>query len=215
MSATKLTETQQIVLCAAARWADRCVMLPPRLNGAAAQRVVKKLVDLGLIEEVRARGDLPVWRRDHGGCPMALRITSGGSEEFGSALLAHHSGEKPTDRVPLPARHRDDGLDGRALGALKQGDDLRLLGASAATGKGSSALRTAGVDVGSLDRGVELHRIAALLARPVARALAAKFTITMPAWELRLKWLAYLRLVVAMPADSPNGVSFAVASASS
>ena len=62
MSATKLTET---------RWADRCVMLPPRLNGVAAQRVVKKLVDLGLIEEVRARGDLPVWRRDHGGCPMA------------------------------------------------------------------------------------------------------------------------------------------------
>ena len=55
MSATKLTET---------RWADRCVMLPPRLNGAAAQRVVKKLVDLGLIEEVRARGDLPVWRRE-------------------------------------------------------------------------------------------------------------------------------------------------------
>ncbi len=87
MSATKLTETQQIVLCAAARWADRCVMLPPRLNGAAAQRVVKKLVDLGLIEEVRARGDLPVWRRDHGGCPMALRITSGGSEEFDRPFL--------------------------------------------------------------------------------------------------------------------------------
>jgi hypothetical protein len=49
MSATKLTETQQIVLCAAVRRADRCVMLPPRLKGAAAQRVVKKLVDLGLI----------------------------------------------------------------------------------------------------------------------------------------------------------------------
>src|SRR5262245_31913589 len=82
MSATKLTETQQIVLSAAARRADRCVMLPPRLKGAAAQRVVKKLVDLGLIEEVRARGDLPVWRRDHGGCPMALRITRDGSERI-------------------------------------------------------------------------------------------------------------------------------------
>src|SRR5262245_59555969 len=82
MSATKLTETQQIVLSAAARRGDRCVMLPPRLKGAAAQRVVKKLVDLGLIEEVRARGDLPVWRRDHDGGPMALRITRDGSERI-------------------------------------------------------------------------------------------------------------------------------------
>jgi hypothetical protein len=82
MSATKLTETQQIVLCAAARRGDRCVMLPARLKGAAAQRVVKKL-DLGLIE-VRARGDLPVW-------PMMVAPWRCGSQaaarkEFGSAV---------------------------------------------------------------------------------------------------------------------------------
>jgi hypothetical protein len=80
MSATKLTETQKVVLSGAARRGDRCVMLSPRLKGAAAQKVVKKLVDLGLIEEVRARGDLPVWRRDHDSGPMALRIISDGSE---------------------------------------------------------------------------------------------------------------------------------------
>jgi hypothetical protein len=79
MSATKLTETQRIVLSAAVRRADRCVMLPPHLKGGAAQRVLKKLVDLGLIEEVRAGGDLPVWRRDHDSGPIALRITRGGS----------------------------------------------------------------------------------------------------------------------------------------
>ena len=39
-------------------------------------------------------------------------------------------------------------------------------------GPGRSS-RTAGVDVGGLDRRVELHCIAALLARPIARALAA------------------------------------------
>jgi hypothetical protein len=31
-------------------------MLPPRLRGGAAQKVVKKLIDLGLVEAVRARG---------------------------------------------------------------------------------------------------------------------------------------------------------------
>ena len=54
----------------------------------------------------------------------------------------------------------------------------RILTPSAVThnhsdaGSGRSS-RTAGVNVGGLDRRVELHRIAALLARPIARALAA------------------------------------------
>ena len=57
-------------------------MLPPRLRGGAAQKVVKKLIDLGLVEAVRARGDLPVWRGEDEGCPMALRLTSRGLERI-------------------------------------------------------------------------------------------------------------------------------------
>jgi hypothetical protein len=109
MSAPKLTETQQIVLCAAARRADRCVMLPPHLKGAAAQRVVKKLVDLGLIEEVRAGGDLPVWRRDHNSCPIALRITRDGSARIrtgrrgsGSSVLEADEGEPTKGQLSSP-----------------------------------------------------------------------------------------------------------------
>jgi hypothetical protein len=55
MSATRLTETQSMVLSAASQRDDHCAMLPPSL---------KKLIDLGLVEAVRARGDLPVWRRE-------------------------------------------------------------------------------------------------------------------------------------------------------
>ena len=57
-------------------------MLPPRLRGGAAQKVVQKLIDLGLVEAVRARGDLPVWRGEDEGCPMALRLTSRGLERI-------------------------------------------------------------------------------------------------------------------------------------
>src|SRR2546422_5817164 len=78
MSATSLTETQWMVLSAASQRDDHCAMLPPSLRGGAAQKVVKKLIDLGLIEAVRARGDLPVWRGEDEGCPMALRLTSRG-----------------------------------------------------------------------------------------------------------------------------------------
>jgi hypothetical protein len=82
MSATRLTETQWMVLSAAWQRDDHCAMLPPRLRGGAAQKVVKKLIDLGLVEAVRARGDLPVWRGEDEGCPLALRLTSRGLERI-------------------------------------------------------------------------------------------------------------------------------------
>jgi len=71
-----------MILSAASQRDDHCAMLPPRLRGGAAQKVVKKLLDLGLVEAVRARGDLPVWRREDDGCAMALRLTSRGLERL-------------------------------------------------------------------------------------------------------------------------------------
>jgi len=82
MSATRLTETQWMVLSAASQRDDHCAMLPPSLRGGAAQKVVKKLIDLGLVEAVRARGDVPAWRGGDEGCPMALRLTSRGLERI-------------------------------------------------------------------------------------------------------------------------------------
>jgi benzoylformate decarboxylase len=49
MSATSLSATQWMVLSAASQRGDHCAMLPPRLRGGAAQKVVKKLLDLGLV----------------------------------------------------------------------------------------------------------------------------------------------------------------------
>jgi Protein of unknown function (DUF3489) len=78
MPATKLTDTQLITLSAASQRDDRGVVLPTKLKGGAAQKLVAKLIDLGLVEEVRARGDLPVWRRDDDNRATALRITKRG-----------------------------------------------------------------------------------------------------------------------------------------
>jgi hypothetical protein len=97
MSATRLTETQWMVLSAASQRDDHCAILPPRLRGGAAQKVVKKLLDLGLVEAVRARGDVPVWRREDDGGPMALRLTSRGLERI--QALRGELGPKEQDRV--------------------------------------------------------------------------------------------------------------------
>jgi Protein of unknown function (DUF3489) len=76
----KLTDTQLIILSAASQRDDRGVELPANLKGEAARTVVGKLVRAGLLEEVHARGSLPVWRRDDDSGPMALCITKKGLE---------------------------------------------------------------------------------------------------------------------------------------
>jgi hypothetical protein len=78
MPATKLTDTQLVTLSAASQREDRGIVLPPNLKGGAAQNLVAKLIELGLIAEVRARGNLPVWCRDEHNRGIALRITKHG-----------------------------------------------------------------------------------------------------------------------------------------
>jgi hypothetical protein len=60
----KLTDTQLVLLSAAAQREDGAVVLAPNLKGGAAGKVVGKLLRDGLIEEVSAAASLPAWRRD-------------------------------------------------------------------------------------------------------------------------------------------------------
>jgi Protein of unknown function (DUF3489) len=50
---SKLTDT---TLSAASQREDRGIVLPPNLKGGAAQKFVAKLIEIGLVEEIRARG---------------------------------------------------------------------------------------------------------------------------------------------------------------
>ena len=61
---SKLPDTQLIILSAASQRDDRGVELPASIKGDAARKVVAKLMRADLLEEVRAGGALPIWRRD-------------------------------------------------------------------------------------------------------------------------------------------------------
>jgi hypothetical protein len=74
----KLTDTQLVLLSAASQREDGVIELAPKLKGSAAQKVVDKLLSEGLIEEIPARAELPVWRRDEDKGSRALRITKRG-----------------------------------------------------------------------------------------------------------------------------------------
>jgi hypothetical protein len=81
---SRLTDTQRIILSAASQRDDRGVELPANVKGEAARKAVDKLIRAGLLEEVRAAGSLPVWRRDDDTGAMALRITKNGLEAIDS-----------------------------------------------------------------------------------------------------------------------------------
>lgn len=75
----KLTDTQLLMLSAAAQREDRCIAAPPSLKGAAAQKIAAKLVAVGLAKEVKAGKRSHLWRRDEAtGQAYALKLTAAG-----------------------------------------------------------------------------------------------------------------------------------------
>ncbi len=77
----KLTDTQIVMLSAAAQRDDRCLVAPRNLKGGAAQKVATKLIGAGLAKEIKAKPGAPVWRRDEQvGQSYALKLTAAGAQ---------------------------------------------------------------------------------------------------------------------------------------
>jgi len=118
-----LTDTHLVILSAASQRDDRGVELPANIKGEAARKVVAKLVRAGLLEEVRAAGSLPVWRRDDDSGAMALRITKHGLEaidledEAAPAPKKHHPGKAKT-KAGLRRDSRPGSKQARVLAML-------------------------------------------------------------------------------------------------
>ncbi len=73
---TSLSDTQRTVLSAACRRPGRRILpLPDHLKGGAAGKVLDSLAGKGLIEEVAAGPDEPVWREDPTGRAITLAAT--------------------------------------------------------------------------------------------------------------------------------------------
>src|SRR5258708_12380752 len=74
----KLSDTQLLILSSASQRADHTVLLPENLKGSAAKKVVDRLLNEKLLQELRAKDDMPVWRRGDDNRPYSLRITKAG-----------------------------------------------------------------------------------------------------------------------------------------
>jgi Protein of unknown function (DUF3489) len=75
----KLTDTQLVLLSAASQREDQYLTPPPGRRLLPAKKAAAKLLEGGLVREVRARKDAPVWRRDEDADQgFALKLTSAG-----------------------------------------------------------------------------------------------------------------------------------------
>jgi hypothetical protein len=107
---TKLTDTQRIILSAASQRTDHLALpLPKSLKGGAVIKVIKPLIEKGLLEEVDANRKLndPVWRETGDGHGVTLIITDAGLEAIGiepdTAPQAATRGEEAEEPPTAPA----------------------------------------------------------------------------------------------------------------
>ena len=101
----KLTDTQLVLLSAAAQRKDRCLVAPPTLKGGAAHKVANKLVGAGLVKEIEAKNGDPIWRRDkESGAPRALKLTAAGAKAIAVDDRAGPEGALETrDQAAIPS----------------------------------------------------------------------------------------------------------------
>src|SRR3954452_12573867 len=83
---TKLTDTQLIVLSSAAKHDEGLATRPINLHAAAAQKVASSLINKGLVREIRAKADVPVWHENHDG-RFALKITKPAARRSASRMI--------------------------------------------------------------------------------------------------------------------------------
>ena len=98
---TTLTDTQSIILSAAAQRADHIALpLPTNLRGGAATKVVGTMLAKGLLEEVDAdlRKRELIWRETGDGHGVTLVATDAGLDAIG---IEHEAG--PANAAPLDA----------------------------------------------------------------------------------------------------------------
>ncbi len=142
---TKLTDTQLVMLKAAAQREDRVLVMPPNLKGAAAQKVAAKLIAAGLVKEIKAKTGAPVWRRNaETEQSYALKLTTAGLKAcaIDNGVAANKATETETpnhgadteSKAPVAPAPRDGTKISRVVGLLQRDSGATLDEVIAATG---------------------------------------------------------------------------------
>jgi hypothetical protein len=132
----KLTDTQLVMLSAAAMRADRCLTLSPSLRGAQVGKTGEKLIRAGLVREVKAKPSSPVWRRDdETGLAYALKLTAAGAKAIAVDEGEAEDETSPKDVAGAKANPPIDPIGSPANAHALDGETSPRLGARTSTGQ--------------------------------------------------------------------------------
>ena len=73
---------------------------PANLKGSAAKKVIDRLLKQKLLQELRAKDDMPAWRRGDDNRPYTLRITKAGLK----AIEVEDVAEAPDNKATADPR---------------------------------------------------------------------------------------------------------------
>lgn len=162
----KLSDTQLQILSTASRRTDHSALLPANLKGSAAKKVIEKLLSQKLLQELKAKEDIPIWRRGDGNSSFSLRITKAGlraievedvAEASENRAAADLDGIEAPDVCPKPNSSERPGRVSRTSRKNAGAASAKAIGASSDQVKPDS----------------KQDRIVALLQRPEGATLDA------------------------------------------
>ncbi len=162
----QLSDTQLLILSSASQRTDHAVVLPANLKGSAAKKVVDRLLDEKLLQELRAKDDMPVWRRGDDNRPYSLQITKAGLR----AIEVEEVAEAPNDSAATSS----NAVAAAAVSGQAKSSERRSLAKRSGTKK--TAAVSARATKGSPDRaksGSKQDKVLALLQRPKGATLDA------------------------------------------
>jgi hypothetical protein len=135
----KLSDTQLLILSSASQRIDHAAVLPANLKGSAAKKVVDKLLNEKLLQELRAKDDMPVWRRGDDNRSYSLRITKAGLRAIAVEDVAEASDNNAAaDPDAVAAADVSKAKSGERPGRAKRSDAKKTAAVSAKATKASS-----------------------------------------------------------------------------
>src|SRR5271166_394278 len=135
-------DTQLVLLSAASQRDDHCLVPPAGPKRAQAQRAVAKLVEAGLVKEIRAKAGGPIWRRDDETGPSEGEAERRPDHPIISVDRKAKPGSDPAAAIdrpdsgvaPTPISPRGGTKIAQVIELLQRGDGATLAELIAATG---------------------------------------------------------------------------------
>jgi hypothetical protein len=162
----KLSHTQFLILSSASQRTDQAAVLPANLKGSAANKVVEKLLNQKLLQKLRTKENMPVWRHGDGNTPYSLRITKAGLRAIEVEAVSKASEKRIADG-PDAIMPADLGADANSIERPGRTSRTSAKKASAASSKATGASPSQDEPESKQDR------VVALLQRPEGATLEA------------------------------------------